>query len=227
MHNWNYGKWISYTLKSMVEQDVSHDLYEIIAIDKASTDDSENIIDDWIKKYPDLIRKFIIPYTHQSDAIDQCIDKMISPSIKFICVLNSDDCFLPNHIKLHYETMLNDSEIAVTHSDGMVCDENMNFLNIFYTKSIEILKRTGENTIFQPSTMIRLSKLKEIGLFPKDFIHCYDFATWSKMAMNGMKFKIINATTTRYRLHNTSMFRTFRAENELEMARVKKEILKL
>ena len=54
--SYNRSNLIEFTLKSLVEQDYPHNLFEIIVVDNASTDNTADVVKKWVARYPDLIR---------------------------------------------------------------------------------------------------------------------------------------------------------------------------
>ena len=94
---YNVEKYLDKCLNSLVNQTVRN--YEIIVVNDGTKDNSQSIIDRYVKEYPDLIRSFIKENGGLSDARNYGLKYAKG---KYICFLDSDD-----YVELNfYEGML-------------------------------------------------------------------------------------------------------------------------
>ncbi len=91
---YNVEKYIDKCLDSLVKQDVKD--YEIIVVNDGTKDDSQKIIDEYVKKYPDIVKSYIKENGGLSDARNYGIAKA---SGEYITFLDSDDYIEPNTYK--------------------------------------------------------------------------------------------------------------------------------
>ena len=118
---YNHEKYIRKTLEGFVNQKTTFD-YNIIIHDDASTDKTQEIINEFVKKYP---RKFIIIFQKENQ-----YSKGVDITNKFI---------LP---------MINSKYIAICEGDDYWCDENKIQLQIEYMESNPNCSLCVHNTLF-------------------------------------------------------------------------------
>ena len=108
---------LDYCLKSLVNQQFSFGEYEIIAVDDCSTDESYEILKDYMARYPD---KFIALHSevnhHQGGAKNIGLAKARGEWLGFI---DADDFIVPDY----YERLLKKAE--ETGADMVGCDYTM------------------------------------------------------------------------------------------------------
>ena len=98
---YNRSRFLSETINSVLNQ--TYKDFELIIIDDGSTDDTADLI----RKYTEQdnrVKYFFQENMERSQARNNGIEKSNG---KYICFLDSDDAFLPNHLKFFYETIMN------------------------------------------------------------------------------------------------------------------------
>lgn len=88
--NYNKGKFISFTLQSIVEQTKLPN--EVIIVDDCSTDNSKEKIDCFAKKYPTLFKTFFLE-ENKGVQYARNFGAKVSTS-RYICFVDSDDVYL-------------------------------------------------------------------------------------------------------------------------------------
>lgn len=83
---YNVEKYLAKCLDSLVKQDLDH--YEIIVVNDGTKDNSQTIIDEYVNKYPTIIKSFIKENGGLSSARNYGIKKA---SGKYLTFLDSDD----------------------------------------------------------------------------------------------------------------------------------------
>lgn len=95
---YNTAGYLAECLDSVVNQ--SFDSFEIIIVNDGSTDKSQTVIDDYVYRYPDLIRAFSIPNGGLGNTRNYGIDKARG---KFFAFVDSDDFIHADMLKKMYE----------------------------------------------------------------------------------------------------------------------------
>lgn len=121
---YNTEKYLDKCLKSLIEQTIKD--IEIICVNDGTTDNSQLIVDKYVKKYPQIIKSYIKENGGLSDARNYGIKKAKG---KYIGFVDSDDWVEKNM----FEDMLKYAES--NNLDIVVCDTIME-----YSDHSEILK---------------------------------------------------------------------------------------
>ena len=108
---YNVEHYLSKCLDSLVNQTI--DDYEIIIVNDGSPDDSQSIIDEYQKKYPDLIKSFIKENGGLSDARNYGMEKANGEYVSFV---DSDDYLKDSALKEMYDFAV------LGNYDLVVCD---------------------------------------------------------------------------------------------------------
>ncbi len=108
---YNVEKYIERCLISLINQTL--DSYEIIVVNDESPDNSQQIIDTYVKKYPNKIKSYIKNNGGPGDARNYGVKKATGEYIGFV---DSDDCINENMFELMYEKGKKEN------SDVVVCD---------------------------------------------------------------------------------------------------------
>ena len=108
---YNSARWLSQTLESVLSQDY---LKEIICIDDHSTDESAQILLNFQKKYPDIIKVFTNPKKGSNTARNFGFTQSTG---KYIQWLDADDQLLPGKFKAQVKYLEQHPECDIVYSD--------------------------------------------------------------------------------------------------------------
>lgn len=115
---YNVEKYIDKCLSSLVNQTFKD--YEILVINDGSPDNSQKIIDEYVKKYPNLVKSFIKENGGQGSARNLGIEKAKG---KYVMFVDSDDYVENNMLEKMYNAILKDNY------DIVVCNNYVEYLN--------------------------------------------------------------------------------------------------
>jgi len=121
--NYNYGKYISQTIESVLEQNYPN--FEHIIIDDGSTDNSLEIIKKYVEKYPDQIKLIQQGNSGQTPAINRGLKEVTGEIVGWI---NSDDLFMPDAFNLIAKKFREDDKIDIVFGNVDVVDLNNRFI---------------------------------------------------------------------------------------------------
>ena len=146
-------------LDSLVNQ--TFDDYEVIVVNDGSPDNSQKIIDDYYKKYPNIIK----PLKKENGGLSSARNFGLKyASGEYILYVDSDDWVSNDMLKMMYETALkDDSDIVVCKMWNVVSDRNIKINNGIL--NFNVFKRYILNN---PSACCKLIK-KDILLHPELF----------------------------------------------------------
>lgn len=115
---YNVEKYLERCLKSLVNQTFKD--YEVIVINDGSPDNSQKIIDEYVEKYPDLIRSIIKENGGQGSARNLGIEMANG---KYVMFVDSDDYVETNMIELLY------NQIKTKKYDIVICNNYIEYEN--------------------------------------------------------------------------------------------------
>ena len=213
---YNVQEYLRTCLDSLVNQTIREDL-EVIIVNDGSTDKSQEIIDEYVKKYPDLFKSYIKENGRQGSARNFGVKKACGEYIGFV---DSDD-YIENNM---YEILYNEG--IEKNLDVVVCDmvwvyengekESRETLPRFlkdFNYSTYILSNPGPvNKIYKREMWIN-EKIK----FPEDILY-EDFAIIPAIPKYTKKIGYINKELYFYRQRkNSSMQKTEYNEKLLDI----------
>ena len=216
---YNRADYISHTLNSILAQ--TYQSYEVIVIDDASTDDTEEII----KKYLSLEKRIKYFKNEKNLGIPKSRNKgVVLSQGEYIAMLDSDDYWLSaEKIAKQIEVLDSDKELGLIGT-GIICiDENDQEIkkDIFAIEDYEIRERIlAKNQFMQSSVVFRKDAYKVAGGYQEKFTVCEDLDLWLAI---GSKYKFANIIEpmVAYRLHSGGISKS----RKLEIAQTTDEII--
>lgn len=195
---YNVEKYLEKCLDSLVNQDFSD--YEIIIVNDGSPDNSQKIIDKYVKKY-DFIKSFIKENGGLSSARNYGIDKSCGNYLAFV---DSDDYVDKNFLKELYSAITKDK------SDIAVCEFSYLFEDGRSIRSYSNLKYTDDSLkkylLTPPMAPIRLIK-KDLfkSLKFKEGIYYEDLELCPKLAKYAKKVSFVDLSLYNYLMRDSSI----------------------
>lgn len=168
---YNHELYLEQCLESLVNQRTNFP-FEIIVNDDCSTDNSQNIISEWARRYPKLIR----PIFHKENQFQQGVDVFLNANKKaqgkYIAFCETDDYWLDNQkLQKQYDKMEQDPSISLcTHEALRVNHLGEHLLRAYqnggkkekYYTPQEIIQYDGGSFIASASVMYRREVLDHL-----------------------------------------------------------------
>lgn len=205
--NYNYSKYISYTIESVLKQ--SHSKLECIVVDDGSTDNSVEII----KKYEAADNRVKLVSKTNGGLSSARNEGIKNAKGQLIAFLDSDDLWSENKLKNQLEVFQQDSNIDIVYSNCVNFNENgeeVSTDHVFepYTplKFIETNSMPGCSSSFT----IKMQLIDKAGLFDHDLRGSEDHDFLFRCALAGGKFAYCNKVDVKIRKHSTSMLTNYR-----------------
>lgn len=176
---WNVEKYLEQCLDSLVNQTLKE--IEIIIVNDGSPDNSQAIIDSYVKKYPKLVRSFIKENGGQGSARNFGLSKAKGNYISFV---DSDDWLDLNALEEMYNVAI------ANDSDVVICDM------IDHLKNNEIYHDcTNYRAVYEvtPSACNKIFKkdiIEDIKFLPNLWYEDFNFTT--KILLKTQKISQIN-----------------------------------
>jgi glycosyltransferase involved in cell wall biosynthesis len=228
--NYNYASFVPHALNAVANQTYGN--CEIIIVDDCSSDNSVEVIENWIKSYKGNFEITFIKnsFSHGIAKVSNII--LNKAAGKYYQILDADDVILPDKIT-NQVTIIEESEkCAVVYSNIGVINDEGEIINNDYLKRIgydENLMPSGHvfsdllkfNFIPNPSTLIRTDSAKEIGGYDES-IFIQDYYIYLSLSEH-FDFIYQKDVTAYYRLHGTSLSNN----NHKSAARISEGVLML
>lgn len=179
---YNVEKYLAKCLESLVNQTI--DSYELILVNDGSTDGSQVIVNEYVTKYPDIIKSYYKTNGGLSSARNHGMKYVTGEYIGFV---DSDDWVLPDMFKLmYYNAKNNGSDIGCCGYTEIFSDrENhhipryMGYKNCRY--KIEVV---SWNKIYKTDFLKKNNLVFLVGVLHEDF----DFTTRSLSLTSKVSF---------------------------------------
>lgn len=200
---YNASKYLKEAVDSIIGQ--TYDNLEIIIINDASTDDTLQIANSYIKKD----RRVKVYDNKANMGIGRNRSKGIKLAIgEFICWQDADDISLPNRIKLQVEYLLNNEDVGVVGGFMQFFDDSGDLAIRHYEEHDEGLRKTifRYNPIAQPASMVRSKVFKKVGLYNPEYRVDEDLDMLFRIGRE-YKFANVQEVVLRYRQSNSSLTR--------------------
>jgi glycosyltransferase involved in cell wall biosynthesis len=216
--NYNYSKYIGFLIESIIRQDYEN--LEYIIVDDGSTDNSVEIIEKYVDRYPRIIKLIKQSNKGQTIAINNALKAVTGDVIGWI---NSDDLYAPNVFNKIVSFFNTDNSIDALFGNIEIINENgvtikiNKYLPFDYSSGVfnGFGKIISSNAIFW-----RTRLTDETGLMKENFIYAMDSEYWSRLLYN-RNVKHINFVFSKFRWHDLAktVVRRNKKSNAFEKSR--------
>lgn len=198
--SYNREKLIGRAVESILLQSFTD--FEIIVIDDASTDNTEQVVRSLMQK--DLRIKYYKNKTNLGISKSRNYGVKLSNG-EYIAMLDSDDYWIDNFkLQKQIEILDNDKNIGLIGSAIRCEDENEKFIknDIFNREDTKIRKVIlSKNQFAQSSVLFRKDIFQETGGYDENLEVCEDYDLWLKIGKVS-KYANIQDVSTAYMIHS-------------------------
>ena len=193
---YNRANFIGAAIDSVLEQ--SYQNWELLIIDDGSTDNTADVIRKYTQQ-DNRVKYFLQENMERSQARNNGIEKSNG---KYICFLDSDDAFLPNHLKFFYETILkNKGQSGIYYSDSIITiNGNEIIQKLEYSGNENLQTFLFYSSLIPGRVCIKTDILKEFNFDPEISIS-EDTDLWVRIACKYPYFIPTNQATIEYHMH--------------------------
>ena len=196
--SYNSSKFISQTIESVISQ--TYENWEMIIVDDMSPDNSNEIIEEFIKKDSRIklikLEKNGGPAVARNRAIKEAQGR-------YMAFLDADDLWMPEKLKKQIAFM-NENDLAFTYSSYGLIDEDNNDLGEFITK--ETITYTSMLKTCSVGCLTAIYDTEKLGkVFMPNILKRQDYGTWLKILKNIKTTKGIIEPLATYRILKNSV----------------------
>jgi len=192
---YNTEKFLKECLDSLLAQ--TYPNFEIVIVNDASSDNSEAIIQEYLKRYPEKIQ-------YIKKAKNEGVSAARNTGIKaakgqYIAFCDSDDVWLPEKLEIQMQEFFKDPDLDVVYSDCFLIFEdkktNQKLTEFWGVKQYsgyifeKLIKAKGN--IVTSVVVAKKEIFQKVGLFSEDLRYVEDYEFFLRVALEGYKFKSI------------------------------------
>lgn len=200
--NYNYGDYLGRCIRSLIDQSLSKDLYEIIVVDDCSTDHSRQVL----QSFSGFVRTV---FNEKNYGLGKSCNIGLKMAIgKYVVRVDADDYV---HKDFLYVSRLFLQMNAVNHCAGVAVD----YLEV--DEQENILER--KDCSLEPiacGIMFHMDALVKIGLYNENLRLHEEVELRSRMRAKGMKIDRISLPLYRYKVHPKSLTAHLRNERKVK-----------
>lgn len=205
---YNGNGFLRLAIESILDQ--TYKPFELIIVDDASTDNSWQVISEYQKKHPTIIKaKHLTKNRNKGGEVAGNIAfSMANPQSMFIARMDADDIALPHRLATQVEYLQKNPDITAVGSIVRIIDDKNNKLGYKQAKaSPEELREAffEVSPMIHPTVMFRRSQLPSTShLYLTDLDANNDYLTFALMAADGHQFANIQEPLLLYRIHDNN-----------------------
>lgn len=212
---YNYGNFVREALESLLQQNFNKKEYEIIIVDDCSTDNTEKIIEKYLKqkhsKFPKI--KYIQKKKNEGTAASYSAGIKVAKG-EITCILDADDLWKPNKLAIIEKFLLQKDADLVFHGSEII-DKNGKTIakKLMIKPKFKVLenrsaciKEVIKKSFFGPlgSTMCIKTKILKNITIPAEVGAAVDGYIFLSVILTGGKIYFINKRLSLYRSHSGS-----------------------
>ncbi|UOQ76171.1 glycosyltransferase [Hymenobacter sp. 5516J-16] len=203
--SYNNAAYLRETLESIRQQ--TYPNVEVLIVDDASTDESVAVARAWLAEHPQ-VRGRVIEHPVNRGICPACNTLVTQAQGEFICLIGSDDVYLPDKLAVQVPLLLNaPPEVGVIFGPVELMGPTGEPLPApaewdTYAEGDIFLPLLKQNFIPAMGTLIRRSCYDKVGLYDEELAY-EDLDMWLRIARH-FKFKYSPRVSARYRVHRKS-----------------------
>ncbi len=184
---YNQEKYVERCLRSVFNQNIDKDLYEVIVVNDGSTDNSLKILE----KYSDLIN--LINHEKNKGLPSALNNGIQSCKSKYVVRVDSDDYVNSNFLNFLY-SYISINEVDAVACDYLLVDENENIIS----------KKNCNTDPIGCGIMFQYDHLINLGLYNENFLINEEIEFRNRFTKN-YKINRLEIPLYRYRQHDTNI----------------------
>jgi glycosyltransferase involved in cell wall biosynthesis len=201
---YNGERYLSRTLDSIIAQTVSD--WEIVAVNDGSTDDSQKILDEYAKKYPQKISIISV----NNGGISRARNTGVSAARgTFIAFIDQDDLWKPEKLERQVRMFSENDNLGISFTNESIIDGNGALVH----EKVFALNNKMKGDVFEQilfdnfipisSVMLRRSLFREIGGFDPQYSLAEDYDFLLRVVQK-VPVDYIDEPLLLYRVHSGS-----------------------
>jgi glycosyltransferase involved in cell wall biosynthesis len=203
--SYNYREYLGPAIDSILAQ--TFDDWELLIVDDASTDGSQDLIREYVARFPEKIRAIFLE-TNGGQVRSQNTG-LAAARGKYLALLGSDDIAAPHRLAETAAMLEADSSLGAVFSRVDYIDAAGRFIDApnmpFNSDFINIRQRLfAGNFINAPSATLNVAAMRKIGGWNTAYSQVEDYDLWLRL-LDEHEIRRSDSIWTHYRLHERSL----------------------
>jgi glycosyltransferase involved in cell wall biosynthesis len=188
-------------MKSVLSQDWPE--VEYLVVDPGSTDDTAEIVREFMRRYPARIRYITEPDNGPADGLNKAFAKATGDLLGY---LNADDLYLPGCLRAVVNAAEMHAYAAAIYADGYKANADAKiFRRVVSTSFSPRMFVYGGSLVLQQSTFYRAEAFRAVGGFNVDNRTSWDAELLLDMALQKMPLVHVPGYWSVFRIHEASI----------------------
>lgn len=186
MPTYNDGNFLKYSIESILNQSFKD--FEFIIINDSSTDNTDEIVQNYIK---DNRIKYIKNKTNIKMTASLNIGLNLCSGM-YIARMDGDDISHSNRLEKQYEYLEKNKKVFLLGTNGKIIDTKGELIGNIRKESKDYMIRAKflrNNQFIHSSTMFRREVIKTVGLYNEEYVKAQDYDYFLRIAM---KYRVAN-----------------------------------
>jgi glycosyltransferase involved in cell wall biosynthesis len=182
--SYNHARFLPETLGSILSQTFRD--FELIVVDDGSTDNSLEILQNYARQYPEIVRVFTHP--GQRNLGITVTENLAVQNARglYWCGNDSDDVSCPDRLARQVDFLESHPDVGWVYGIAEYIDKEGTRLRDQMGQDLSAFPNLAEelvmqNTIVAPTTMVRMKCMREVGAFEPGLIYG-DWELWIRLA---------------------------------------------
>lgn len=202
---YNGAKYIETQLDSLIAQQIPpEDSFQILISDDGSTDGTTEILREYQKRYPSLVK--ILPSKREGSAMANFMRLLTESDGDIVFFCDQDDWWMPTKVLEMLETFESSDLPQLVFSDAMIADENLKLLDVdesrlqTYNRGLTLQKLLVQNYIMGCTMAVNRTLVDGVrcGSYPGMQMHDWWLALYAETFG---KVTHVNEKLMKYRQH--------------------------
>lgn len=200
---YNMEKYIARTMYSVLNQTYKN--YEIIVVSDNSTDSTNTIVEDFIKKYDNI--SLIV--NEKNEGVSASRNKgILEAKGEYVAFLDADDLWKTKKLETHVKFLQDNPEVGMSFDCSVFIDDKDRRLGLYQIpkkfKEITPNYILCRNPCSNGSAVVARTELMKNNLFDENLINSEDVECWLRFCLSGGRIEGINQLLTCYRVRENS-----------------------
>lgn len=200
---YNRKEWVAESINSWLNQ--TWDNLEIIVVNDGSTDGTSEVLREYEKEYPGVVR---VIHNHKNNGKAAAVNRGLQAVTgKYVTVFDDDDIALPRRLEVQVPYMERHPDVDLLYSGAILFHGNpprvLQYFGAIEIPSERLLAVECMGNRFHAATiLLRTRALLDIGGMDTSLVRAQDYDTWLRLLLRGAQVGALDVPVALQRIHS-------------------------